>query len=231
MRVLLASAEAEPFAKVGGLADVAGSLPAALRQAGVDARVILPGYGFIDHRQFGIEPLFSFDFPHRLGVNTVRLFACEHAGIPFYLLQSPPYFGMEGDVYSHWNWDMERYIYFNQALMAAFSELDERVGWFPDCVHVNDWHTSLLPFMIQRARWRGPMVVIGKCHQHPQYRISRQSRRWVFVACGSARASPSGFDCTWLERQLARNRDRLQRYGVDCKSALCGGNQVSLRRL
>ena len=156
MRVLLASAEAVPFAKVGGLADVAGSLPAALRQAGVDARVILPGYGFIDHRQFGIEPLFSFDFPHRLGVNTVRLFACEHAGIPFYLLQSPPYFGMEGDVYSHWNWDMERYIYLNQALMAAFSELDERVGWFPDCVHVNDWHTSLLPFMIREHGGEAP---------------------------------------------------------------------------
>ncbi len=149
MRVLLASAEAAPFAKVGGLADVMGSLPAALHQAGVDARVILPGYGFIDHKQFVFEPLLSFDFPHRLGVNTVRLFASEHAGIPFYLLQSPPYFGLEGDVYSHWNWDMERYVYFNQALMAALGELDERVGWFPDCVHVNDWHTSLLPFMIR----------------------------------------------------------------------------------
>ena len=148
MKVLLASAEAVPFAKVGGLADVVGSLPASLRRAGLDARVILPGYGFIDHMHFGIEPLFNFDLSHRLGTNTVGLFTCEHQGIPFYLLQSPPYFGLEGDVYSHWNWDMERFIYLNQALMAALHALDKREGWFPDCVHVNDWHTSLLPFMI-----------------------------------------------------------------------------------
>ena len=51
MKVLLASAEALPFAKVGGMADVVGSLPAALRRAGLDARVVLPAYGFIDHGQ------------------------------------------------------------------------------------------------------------------------------------------------------------------------------------
>ena len=149
MKVLLASAEAVPFAKVGGMADVLGSLPAALRQAGLDARVILPGYGFIDHEQFDIEHLFDFDHSHRLGVNTVSLFSCEHQGIPFYLLQSAPYFGLEGDVYGDWNWDMQRFIYLNQALMATLSALEERAGWFPDCVHINDWHTSLLPFMIR----------------------------------------------------------------------------------
>ncbi len=157
MRVLLASAEAVPFAKVGGLADVLGSLPAALRQAGVDARVIIPGYGFIDHLEYQIEPLLSFDFQHRMGSSEVRLFHCQHAGIPYYLLQSPPYFGLEGDVYSQWDWDMERFIYLNQALMAALSHLDERLGWAADVLHVNDWHTSLLPFLLREHggdRWR-----------------------------------------------------------------------------
>jgi len=164
MRVLLASAEAAPFAKVGGLADVVGSLPAALRRQSLDARVIIPGYGFIDHGEWGIEPLLSFDFHHRLGTNEVQLFHCQCDGIPFYLLQSPPYFGLEGDVYSHWNWDMERFIYLNQALMAALSQLEEREGWFPDVLHVNDWHTSLLPFMARDHgddRWRELATVIS----------------------------------------------------------------------
>ena len=149
MKVLLAGAEAVPFAKVGGLADVVGSLPAALRRLNVDARVILPGYGFINHEQYGVERLLSFEFSHRLGVSEATLFAAEYDGIPFYLLQSPPYFGIEGDVYSQWNWDMERYIFFNQAAMGAMHQLDETAGWFPDLIHANDWHASLLPFMIR----------------------------------------------------------------------------------
>lgn len=165
MKVLLASAEAAPFAKVGGLADVVGSLPAALRQTGVDARVIIPGYGFIDHLNYGIEPLISFDFHHRLGVSHLTLFCCEHAGIPFYLLQSPPYFGSEGEVYSQWNWDMERFIFFNQALMAALRQLDARLQWLPDVLHLNDWHTSLLPFILREQaegeRWSAIATVIS----------------------------------------------------------------------
>ena len=149
MKVLLASAEGVPFAKVGGLADVVGSLPAALRRLDVDARVMLPGYGFINHEQYGIARLLSFEFPHRLGVSEVTLFAAEHDGIPFYLLQSAPYFGMEGNVYSQWNWDMERFIFFNQATMAALHQFDETEDWFPDVVHANDWHTGLLPFLIR----------------------------------------------------------------------------------
>lgn len=149
MKVLLASAEALPFAKVGGLADVVGSLPAALRRLDVDARVMLPGYGFIDHEGFGVKQLLSFAFPHRLGHSDVTLFAAEYDGIPFYLLQSPPYFGLEGDVYSQWDWDLERFIFFNQATMAALHQLDEAEGWFPDVVHANDWHTGLLPFMVR----------------------------------------------------------------------------------
>ena len=148
MKVLLTGAEAVPFAKVGGLADVLGSLPVALRRLGLDARVMIPGYGFINHLEYAIEPLFSFDFPHRLGTNEVRVYTCIHDGTPYYLLQSLPFFGLEGEVYSQWQWDMERFIYLNQALMATLWRLGEETGWFPETLHVNDWHTSLLPFLV-----------------------------------------------------------------------------------
>ena len=165
MRVLLASAEAVPFAKVGGLADVVGSLPAALRKLDIDARVIIPGYGFIDHLEFEITHLLTFDFAHHLGVQEVKLYSCVHDGIPFYLLQSPPYFGQEDEVYSHWNWDMERFIYLNQALMAALTKLSDTLDWFPNILHVNDWHTSLLPFLIRNhgnaAVWSSVATVLS----------------------------------------------------------------------
>ena len=146
---MLASAEAAPFAKVGGLADVVGSLPSALGQLGVDARVVIPGYGFINRIEHEFEPLFSFDFRHRMGVNEVKIYRCRRDNITFYLLRSPPYFGSEGEVYGSWDWDLERFIYFNQALMAFIAQLNARAGWFPDVLHVNDWHTSLLPFLIR----------------------------------------------------------------------------------
>jgi len=152
MRILLTSSEAVPFAKVGGLADVVGSLPKALRSQGVDARVIIPGYGHIDHLKYNISHLFKFDFYHRRGMTEVNIYTCIYDDVPFYLLQAWPYFGQEGSVYTDWNWDMERFIFFNQIAMGALWELRQRIGWFPDVLHVNDWHTSLLPFLVGMQR-------------------------------------------------------------------------------
>lgn len=148
MKVLLVSAEAVPFAKVGGLADVVGSLPQALREADVDARVIMPGYGFIPHEKYGIKRLFSFQQAHRKGVSDVDVYTCVHQGVPIYLLQGWPYFGDDTSVYTTWDWDVPRFIFFNQISMGLAWELRERLGWFPDVVHVHDWHTSLLPFLL-----------------------------------------------------------------------------------
>jgi len=156
MRILLTSSEAVPFAKVGGLADVVGSLPKALRKQDVDARVIIPGYGHIDHLKYNISHLFKFDFYHRQGKTEINVYTCIYDDTPFYLLQAWPYFGQEGAVYTHWNWDMERYIFFNQMVMGALWELKRRLDWFPDVLHVNDWHTSLLPFLVGMQRHEEP---------------------------------------------------------------------------
>lgn len=161
MNVLFVTAEAYPFAKVGGMADVVGSLPAALRQIGVDARVIMPGYGLISHEKHNISLLFEFQYFHHEGVADVSVYTTVRDGVPFYFIQSWPYFGNDSNVYTDWNWDSPRFIYFNQLAMAVTWELRVRLGWFPEVFHVNDWHTGLIPFLIEESRWKQEWAHVG----------------------------------------------------------------------
>jgi starch synthase len=151
LNVLFVSAEAAPFAKVGGMADVVGSLPRALRRLGVDARVIMPGYGTIKHFDYNLEVLFGFDFPRRTGTAHVRVFTTEQDGVPFYFVQGWPFIGDEDSVYTEWKWDMPRFLFFSQAALAVAWEMSQRMGWFPDVFHANDWHTGLIPFLIHES--------------------------------------------------------------------------------
>ncbi len=151
MKVLFISAEAAPFAKVGGMADVVGSLPKALRQQDIDARILMPGYGFINHSQNAISHLLSFDQPLRSGRAAVNVYTTVRDTVPFYFIQSWPYFGNERTVYTEWDWDVPRFINFNQIIIGAIWALNENLGWLPDVIHVNDWHTGLVPFLIQEA--------------------------------------------------------------------------------
>ncbi len=159
MNILFVSAEVDPFAKVGGLADVVGSLPKALRSAGIDARVLMPYYAFIDQNRYHIRHLFSFQFQRQTGTEYVDLFGTEYNGVPIYFLRSLPYFGQERTVYSNWDGDVPRFIFFCQAALEAAGALRDQIGWFPDLFHVNDWHTGLIPFLIDLRRddpnWRG----------------------------------------------------------------------------
>ncbi len=152
MNVLFVSAEAAPFAKVGGMADVVGSLPAALRKLGVDARVIIPHYGFINDDKFQIVPAFHFEFPRNTGVTDVHVYTSVQDGVTFYLVKGWPFFGPEGTVYTEWIWDVPRFTFFNQVAMAVAWEIRQREGWLPDVFHVNDWHTGLIPFFLDLSK-------------------------------------------------------------------------------
>jgi starch synthase len=152
---LFISAEAVPFAKVGGMADVVGSLPKSLKGLGVDARVMLPAYGFINHETFDIKPLFSFDYTMHTGTANVHVYHTEYEGVPYYFIGAWPYFGEETAVYTDWEWDVLRFIFFNQLVIGAIQEIGRRLNWFPDVVHVNDWHTGLVPFLIKQMQGLG----------------------------------------------------------------------------
>ncbi len=156
MNVLFITTEADPFAKVGGLPDVAGSLPKALRRLGVDARVLMPFYGFIDPARFDIRYEFSFDYTTRQTTTHIDIFMTEHDGVPVYFLRALPYFGAEQKVYSDWDGDMPRFIFFCMACVDAITHLRGRTGFAPDVLHVNDWHTGAIPFLVDTRRLYDP---------------------------------------------------------------------------
>lgn len=174
MNILFTTSEAAPFAKVGGLGDVtaAGSLPTALRALGADARVVMPLYGTIDRARYNIQPLFGFEFYRRTETNYVTVHHTTWRDVPFYFLECYPYFGTEPFVYSDWNGDMPRFILFSQIAMALAWELNVRENWMVDVLHVHDWHTGLIPFLLAQSRhqpaWAGVrsmMTLHNMAHQ------------------------------------------------------------------
>lgn len=137
MKVCFIAAEAAPFVKVGGLGDVIGSLPKALRELGIDARVILPLYSSIDRERFGLKyKAYQFvDLGWRHSY--CGIFETEVDGVPCYFVDNEQYFNRES-IYGQMD-DGERFAFFSKAALEILPALDFK----PDVVNVNDWHTAL----------------------------------------------------------------------------------------
>ncbi len=139
MKVLFVAAEAVPFVKIGGLADVAFSLPKKLREMNVDARVVIPNHGQIPKELVEKAKLVG---THEVNVGWRRQYSgvleLEHEGVPFYLIDNEYYFKRDG-VYGHDD-DGERYAFFSKAALEMIGHID----FEPDVVHFNDWHTSMV---------------------------------------------------------------------------------------
>ena len=137
MKVCFIAAEAAPFVKVGGLGDVIGSLPKALRELGVDARVILPLYSSIDRERFGLKyKAYQFvDLGWRHSY--CGIFETEVDGVPCYFVDNEQYFNRDS-IYGQID-DGERFAFFSKAALEILPVLDFK----PDVVNVNDWHTAL----------------------------------------------------------------------------------------
>lgn len=133
MRVALLSSEVAPFAKTGGLADVAGALPKALQQHGTDAIVVLPYYDQIDRGFLSDKAIDNVPVEWRGGTRPTRVWQSDAAGAPAYLIEAPEYFArpaLYGDADDH-----ERFAFFSRAALALLKHLN----WQPDIVHGNDW--------------------------------------------------------------------------------------------
>ena len=147
MRVAILSSEVVPFAKTGGLADVAGALPKALAKHDVDARVILPLYQQIDRSLLNDSVIEDVPVQWRGQVRPVRFYQSDAAGAPAYLVEAPEFFG-KPSIYGYSN-DHERFAFFSRAALALVKHLD----WQPDIIHGNDWPCGFA-LMEVRARRR-----------------------------------------------------------------------------
>ncbi|MBR5094211.1 MAG: glycogen/starch synthase, partial [Oscillospiraceae bacterium] len=133
--VLLASAECAPLSKTGGLADVVGTLPKALRKLGMDARVITPYHRVIkDKYADRVEHMFTFYA--RLGWRSeyVGIEKLVLDGVTIYLVDNEHYFGDK--IYRGGDAELEQYAFFTRSVLDAIPNLDFR----PEVVHCNDWH-------------------------------------------------------------------------------------------
>ncbi len=140
MKVLFVASEAQPFAASGGLADVAGSLPHALRQRLIGCRIVMPLYdeipqGLKDQMRF----ITSFSVPVSWRRQYCGVFEMRYNGVIYYFIDNQYYFQRQG-LYGHYD-DAERFAYFSRAVLEMLPYIDFK----PDIIHCNDWQTALVP--------------------------------------------------------------------------------------
>lgn len=153
MKVFYTSAECFPVAKVGGLADVVGSLPKYLKKIGVETSVVIPAYQmpWFEGKQYKIAHHGSFHLGQEHLYFEVRYFIDDILGFPFYTIHIPSKFdryGVYADQDGHYFGDEpERFISFQRAFLTWLRDGSVEV----DIVHCHDHHTGLIPFMMKYA--------------------------------------------------------------------------------
>lgn len=140
MKVLFVTSEAQPFAASGGLADVSGSLPQALRRRLIGTRIVMPLYDEIpqnlkDEMRF----ITSLSVPVAWRRQYCGVFEARWGGVIYYFLDNQYYFKRSG-LYGHYD-DAERFAFFSRAVLEMLPFIDFK----PDIIHCNDWQTALVP--------------------------------------------------------------------------------------
>ena len=144
MNILFAASEAVPFAASGGLADVIGSLPAAIRNKGHECRVVMPLYKSIRpelRAQMTFLTNITVDVSWRK--QYCGIFTAIWNGMTYYFIDNEYYFGRDG-LYGFYD-DCERYVFFSRAVLEMLRYID----FAPDIIHANDWQTALISVFYQ----------------------------------------------------------------------------------
>ena len=140
MKCLFVTSEAQPFAASGGLAEVSGSLPHALRQRLIGCRIVMPLYDEIpENLRENMRFLTSFSVPVSWRRQYCGVFEARYNGVIYYFLDNQYYFKRNG-LYGHYD-DAERFAFFSRAVLEMLPFIDFK----PDVIHCNDWQTALVP--------------------------------------------------------------------------------------
>ncbi len=140
MNILYASSEAYPFFASGGLGDVAGSLPAALKRRKAGIRVVLPLYGDLAPEwRAKLKYITNYTVPVGWRNQYCGLFELSTGGVTYYFLDNEYYFKRQG-LYGFYD-DGERFAFFSRAVLETLFHAD----FEPDVIHCNDWQTALVP--------------------------------------------------------------------------------------
>ena len=140
MKVLYAASEALPFIASGGLGDVAGSLPHALRKRLIGCRVVLPMYDTIKQElKDTMKFITHISVPVAWRRQYCGIFEAKHNGVIYYLIDNQYYFKRD-TIYGHYD-DAERFAFFSRAVLEIIPYIDFK----PDIIHCNDWQTALTP--------------------------------------------------------------------------------------
>ena len=148
MKILYVSPEITPFAKTGGLADVAHALPEALKALGNDICAVMPKYLSIAEQNFAMELVASFTVQMHNGLQGARLLRAQIGSVPTYFIENDAYFNREG-LYGLGDGDypdnLERFVFFCKAALECCKAMD----FLPDVIHCNDWQTAVLPAILK----------------------------------------------------------------------------------
>ncbi len=148
--ILFVASEATPFAKSGGLADVIGSLPVALRELGHDVRVMIPAYQIAEDRFPLVKTEYSLEITLQGVARRASLKEAVYDGVPYYFIDTPEFFdrpALYGTTDGDYGDNALRYGFFCRAVLEAVKLLDFR----PDVLHLHDWQSSLLPALLKTS--------------------------------------------------------------------------------
>lgn len=146
MKVLFLAAEATPYVKVGGLGDVAGALPDALRARGMDVRLFMPRYYTVDPSKYKLEKVLD-NFPVSMDWHHEECQVLADRERKTFFIENDYFFGSRTEAYGYRD-DAERFVLFARAALDAC----RRMGWHPDIIHAHDWHSAAAV----RIHWAAP---------------------------------------------------------------------------